>query len=552
VRPHAHRRPVLVSVAGLAVLAATVPFTSGATSSAAHAEAAPAAGTPSTTVVAAATTTKIKHVVVLFGENISYDHYFGTYPQATNTNGVRFHPRKNTPRNENLRTAGLLHGNPNLYDPKRLKPSQAQTCDQDHKYKAEQAAYHGGLMDRFVEETSTDNCGSGLFSAPGLTMRYFDGNTVTGLWNYAQHFSMSDHAFGDTFGPSTPGALDLVAGQTHGIYSVDPATGAQTAAPADFVTSPDGADIGTIIEDPDPAWDDCSKAVAAYDHALGAMQGTNIGDLLSAHGVSWGWFQGGFGATTPWAGGATKAKCEASHQNIGGKRQTDYSPHHDPFQYYASTANPHHLEPTGVGEVGHDGRANHNYDLTWFTKALKAGRLPSVSYLKAAKYQDGHAGYSDPIDEQHFYVRYINAVMRSPYWKNTAIVIAYDDSDGWYDHVPAPVGNASNDPGEDAAWCTDAATSGTPILFGYQDRCGPGMRQPMLVISPFAKQNYISHRVVTQSSITSFIEDNWSLGRLGGGSFDATAASLTNMFDFRAGAPRAKPLILRPNGTVDR
>ncbi|MEZ0577815.1 phospholipase C [Nocardioides sp. MH1] len=547
-RPLAHRRPVLAIVAGLAVLAATAPLTPGGATAPARASATGAAAPPSA-LVASGPTTKIKHVVVLFGENISYDHYFGTYPQATNRNGVKFHPRKGTPRNENLRTAGLLHDNPNLDDPKRLKPSQAITCDQDHHYLAEQRAYHGGLMDRFVEETSQDTCGGGAYQTRGLTMDYYDGNTVTALWNYAQHFSMSDHAFGDTFGPSTPGALNLVAGQTHGIYSVDPATGAPTDTPADFVTSPDGDGIGTVIEDPDPAWDDCSKAVAGYDSSLGAMDGTNVGELLSANNVSWGWFQGGFKATTPYAGGTTKAKCEASHKNIGGVVQGDYSPHHDPFQYYESTSNPHHLEPRRLGEVGHDGRANHNYDLSWFTKALKGGKLPSVSYLKAAKYQDGHAGYSDPIDEQHFYVQYINAIMRSQYWKDTAIVIAYDDSDGWYDHFPAPVTNGSNDPAEDAAWC---ASSGAPVLLGYQDRCGPGMRQPMLVISPYAKRNYVSHRVVTQSSITSFIEQNWSLGHLGGGSFDADAASLTNMFDFRASAPRAKPLILRPNGTVVR
>ncbi len=542
-----HRRPALVGLAALALAASGAG--AGAVAAGGSPPAAHASGetTAVPAVVPAAPTTKIKHVVVLFGENISYDHYFGTYPVATNKNGVKFHAKRNTPRNNNLRTAGLLHGNPNLYDPKRLAPAQAMTCDQDHDYGAEQRAYNGGQMDRFVEETSRDTCTSG-FGARGLTMRYYDGNTVTALWNYAQHYAMSDKSFGDTFGPSTPGALNLVSGQTHGIYSVD-ATGAQSVVPADFVSMPDPSGIGTVIEDPDPAWDDCSKAVAKDDFTLGAMSGQNIGDLLNAQNVSWGWFQGGFKATTPYAGGDTSAKCEASHQNIGGVRQTDYSPHHDPFQYYTSTSNRHHLEPRGVREVGHSGRANHNYDLSWFTKAVQAGNLPSVSYLKAAKYQDGHAGYSDPIDEQHFYVKYINMIMRSPYWKDTAIVLAYDDSDGWYDHVAAPVRNGSNDPAEDAAWCS---ASGATVLLGYQDRCGPGMRQPMLVISPYAKQNFVSHTLVQQSSITRFIETNWGLGQIGDGSFDATAGALDNMFDFRVHATRAKKLILRPNGSIVR
>ena len=172
-----------------------------------------------------------------------------------------------------------------------------------------------------------------------------------------------------------------------------------------------------------------------------------------------------------------------------------------------------------------------------------------MSYLKAPKYQDGHAGYSDPIDEQHFYVKYINTIMRSKYWQDTAIVIAYDDSDGWYDHVAAPVGNSSNDPAEDDTWCSG---SPAPILQGYQDRCGPGMRQPFLVISPYAKQNFVSHAQIQQSSITRFIETNWGLGQIGDGSFDATAGAINNMFDFRPHATRAKKLILRPNGTIVR
>ncbi len=543
-----HRRPALVVVAGLAAVAATLPLLSGgpAPAAGANAPATVPSTVPSTSVVMAAPTTKIKHVVVLFGENISYDHYFGTYPRATNKNGVKFHPKRNTPRNNNLRTAGLLHGNPNLYDPKRLSPAQAITCDQRHSYAAEQEAYNNGQMDRFVEEVSRDTCSSG-FGAPGLTMRYYDGNTVTALWNYAQHYAMSDKSFSDTFGPSTPGAINLISGQTHGITSIDPDTLTQTPVPSEFVASPDVNGVGTVIEDPDPAWDDCSNKNGTSDSDLGAMTGQNIGDLLNAAGVSWGWFQGGFKATTPYAGPGTKAKCESKHKNIGGALQQDYNPHHAPFQYYQSTANQNHLEPASINEVGHDGQANHNYDVTWFTKAVRAGKLPAVSYLKAANYQDGHAGYSDPIDEQHFYVKYINTIMRSKYWKDTAIIIAYDDSDGWYDHVAAPVRNGSNDPAEDAVWCSG---SGAPVLLDYQDRCGPGMRQPMLVISPWSKQNFVSHQLVTQSSITRFIESNWSLGQLGDGSFDASAGAINNMFDFRLHATRAKKLILRPNGSI--
>jgi phospholipase C len=80
------------------------------------------------------------------------------------------------------------------------------------------------------------------------------------------------------------------------------------------------------------------------------------------------------------------------------------SPHHNPFEYYVSTANPDHTPPASVAEIGRGGPANHEYDLSWFGKALDTGNLPAVSYLKASEYQDGHPGYSDPTDEQTFLV----------------------------------------------------------------------------------------------------------------------------------------------------
>jgi phospholipase C len=90
--------------------------------------------------------------------------------------------------------------------------------------------------------------------------------------------------------------------------------------------------------------------------------------------------------------------------------------------------------------------ANHEYDINDFFVALKAHNLPAVSFLKAAAFEDGHAGYSDPLDEQHFIVRVINALQNSNEWSETAVIVLYDDSDGWYDHQMPPVVNASFNP----------------------------------------------------------------------------------------------------------
>lgn len=491
----------------------------------------------------AGTATPIKHVVVIYGENVSFDHYFATYPNAANTAGeaqqgtgtpaAAFTAAKDTPKGINtLAGAGLLApNNPNSVQPSRLTPSQAVTCDQDHEYTAEQKAYNGGLMDKFVENTSKDACGPGQFGRPGLTMDYYDGNTVTGIWNYAQNYSMSDSHFSTVFGPSSPGALNLVSGQTHGASEFTAAGQPVKPAASDYtVRAPDANGVGTMINDPDPVYDDCSNKSHTTNSNLAGMNGRNIGDMLNDKGVSWGWFQGGFAPTTP-ATATTPASCGASHTNVAGTSSTDYNPHHQPFQYYKSTSNPHHLAPASDAEIGHNGQANHQYDVSDFSKVVNSDNMPAVSFLKAPNYQDGHASYSDPVDEQKFITAQVNAIQQSKNWDSTAVVLAYDDSDGWYDHAAAAVKNSSNNP-DDAAWCLNAYNKGVPMSGGYADRCGPGPRQPLVVISPYARKNFVDHTQTDQASILRFIEDNWTTGHIGDASADATAGSMNAMFNF--------------------
>lgn len=492
------------------------------------------------------TTTPIKHVVVIFGENVSFDHYFGTYPNAANTDGTPFHAAKDTPKVNGL-TPELLNHNPNAFNPKRLSPSQALTCDQNHNYDKEQLAYNGGKMDKFVENTEADKCTGQpvLFGEPGLVMDYFDGNTVTGLWNYAQHYAMSDNSFDTQFGPSTPGALNLISGQTHGGQAVTSVT-LEPTIDNSVVKSPDAHGIGTVNTDPDPAFDDCSDNNHTATDNLAVMHGKNIGDLLNERGVTWGWFQGGFRPTGSQNGFAV---CGQTHANIGGIQVVDYSPHHEPFQYYKSTANPKHLPPSSVAAIGQTDQANHQYDLTDFDAALRAGNMPAVSFLKAPEYQDGHAGYSDPLDEQQFIITEVNKIQHSKEWASTAIILAYDDSDGWYDHVASKVINGSQDPAQDSSVCSTHKAE----LGGYADRCGYGPRLPLLVISPYAKANFVDHTRTDQTSILRFIEDNWRTGRIGGGSYDARAGSLLNMFNFgRGGRTPAVTLDPKTGAVVHR
>ena len=591
-----------------------------------------------------ATATPIQHLVVIVGENESFDHYFGTYPHAANTDGHPFHAARGTPAVDGLPPAtspslppalrhatDLLTDNPNEAQPQRLDSSPTGlpgdaggqlTCDQDNNYEPEQEAFDGGKMDLFLQSTGTAT-GTSDFGTPcqaSTVMDYYDGNTLTGLWNYAQQYAMSDNSYGTTFGGTTLGHLNLVSGDTGAVGITSGKLSISTQSAPTGVLTPDGQGGYSLTQNADPYWDDCSTKASV------AMSGTNIGDELNAAGISWGYFKGGFRPTTTFAqatGGTQPTSdfiphefasstfyqsvpnatngglCNADHAigaALGGTGQygynNDYSEHQEPFQYYASTANPHHLTvPTGADgmdtlaglrEIGHDTQSyvngepqfntpNHQYDMSDFDQLVAAiGRgelppsaLPAVSFLKASTYETGHAADSDPADEQQFLTREINALERTPDWPHTAVILVWDDSDGWYDHAFSGVTNPSLSPADDLTNTTsNGAASGqcgpkpetVPPLGGEQGRCGFGPRLPLLVISPFARHDYVDHNLSDQASITNLIEYNWHMPGIPG-SFDQVLAptdgragipfDLAGLFDFRG--PTNEPLFLNPD-----
>jgi phospholipase C len=579
--------------------------------------------------------TPIDHLVVIIGENISFDHYFGTYPEAANTDGQPFHAAPGTPAVDGLAPAtsssvppalrhsvDLLTSNPNSAQPQRLDSSATGppggaggqlTCDQDNNYGAEQAAFDGGKMDAFVQSTGVTG-GTSDFGAPcqaSTVMDYYDGNTVTALWSYAQHYAMSDNSYGTTFGGTGQGHLNIASGDTGGVdmsHTSGKLTISTASAPNGQLT-PDGEGGYSLTNNANPYWDDCSTKASL------ALSGTNIGDELNAAGISWGYFKRGFRPTTTFAaatGGtqptndfiphefanstfyksephatSNEGLCNSWHAigaALGGTGQygynNDLSLNQNPFQFYMSTANPHHLAVpadaagddtlAGLEEIGNDTQTyvngqpqfdtpNHQYDMTDFDQLvaginsgeLPPSALPAVSFLKAPTYETGHAADSDPADEQQFVVREINALERTPDWAHTAVIVAYDDSDGWYDHVYSGVTNPSLAVSDDLTNTVfGGATSGqcgpkpqsVEPLGGEQGRCGFGPRLPLLVISPWAKTNYVDHDLSDQSSIINFIEYNWRLSGIPG-SFDQALASedaaegipfdLAGMFDFK-------------------
>jgi phospholipase C len=558
----------------------------------------------------------IKHIVVIFQENASFDHYFGTYPDAKNSDGTQFTAHLHTPTVNGLtdgnsqfpervniglhdfnvnNPVGLPTGmNPNgAANPFRMTHDQVVTCSNNHDYTAEQLASDAGLMDKFPQQNFQN--GAGCATDGSTVMGYFDGNTVTALWNWAQRFAISDNSWDATYGPSTPGAINLISGQTGGAVlhtftgTAKGATGQLTdtvvnksvadvlvvattnpALPADVVGSSSKVAVqtGTLLNDEDPYLDDCGNdhGGTVANAKTVEMTGKNIGDLLNEKGATWGWFAGGFRTTTtanpattdathplegvsndpfgtPISGAGTNdgqaqnvgqptfvpAVCAAAHvlhpdstTSFDGKAavhpiRTDYNAHHSPFQYYASTRNPHHLPPSSVGMIGRTDQANHQYDLLDFYAALANGNLPQVSYLKGFNRDDGHpGGESDPLSEQRFLVQTINQIEHSPFWADTAVFIAWDDSDGWYDHAAPPLTNPSAATGFDAVNPANGGNCGTPKADALQGRCGLGPRLALSLVSPWTKVNYVDHTVTDQTSILRFVEDTFHLSYIDG------------------------------------
>ena len=318
--------------------------------------------------------------------------------------------------------------------------------------------------------------------------------------------------------------------------------------------SKDGSKV-SIVGDPDPLFDDCSNKSSASTDEVAQMHSRNIGDQMNDKNVTWGWFQGGFRPTEK-ATDSQRARCGAAHKILTGQPNADYNPHHQPFQYYASTANPHNVEPSSPEMIGKSDQANHQYGLSDFDTALKNGNLPAVSFLKAGNYQDGPAGYSNPLDEQAFITHYINGLQSSKEWDKTAVVIAYDDSDGWYDHKAPQVLNGSKDQ-------TKVEETGKPvnhqICTMLQTRWALwAIRMDNVALAPASpcwwflliqKVNHVDNTYTEQTAIKKLIQDNWSLGRLGGDAFIERAGELKNMFDFSN--PDANKVFLNEtDGTV--
>lgn len=461
-------RNMALSLSALSLLAA--PFTGNK----ANAEETKTAALINQSASDIKTASPIKHTVVIFQENRTFDNYFGTYPYASG-----FKPLNGTPqdvRNFKYVTGDVTRdANGNVYNPDAnglpIYPwhdagkGAIQETDVNHGYSPMISMVDGGKMDKFYQVNHdsgkpTDTNDKGL-----LSMSYFDYNDIPAYWQYAQHYALADNYFQPVFGPSTPGALYLVAGQS-----------GNESETTNTNTNPKAQITGDPSPKNGPFGGDSSTNTLKYN-----LTYKNIGDELSDSKQSWAWYAGGWDAAK-----AAPTSDEAK----------TYSPHHNPFQYFQNYE---------------DGKYNNNLkDYNNFAQDIKNGDLPEVSFIKAGYGDDEHPGtgnQSTPSAEE-FTVDTINQIMNSPYWKDTAIIVTYDEGGGFYDHVAPP--------------------TVTPNADGL---LGDGPRIPALVISPYAKQNYVSHVQYDHASVLKFLEWNYDLPALN--SKDANANNLTDMFDFK-------------------
>ncbi len=308
-------------------------------------------------------------------------------------------------------------------------------------------------------------------------MGYYDGNTTTALWHIAQNFAMNDNSYGTTFGPSSVGAINLISGQTNGVTQTLNGTGDETDG---------GAGSLTVIGDPDPIGDVCSIStrnqvtwaarISATPERAEYQLGLVRGGIQSLHSESRTGPLAATAATPPTFTGVYRMRLYSSPF----RRSSITLPR--PIQTTRGRLPFHHRQNGDAAII--------NTILTTSLRPSSAGNFPAVSFLKALGIQDGHAGYSGPLDEQQFVFRSSISCSQRPDWSSTAVVITYDDSDGWYDHQIGPIVNQSTG-SADALTGPDACGNGNTALPGVASdnphalgRCGYGPRLPLLVVSP--------------------------------------------------------------------
>lgn len=463
---------------------------------------------------------RIRHIVVIYAENRSFDNLYGLFPGA---NGIADATpaqyiqvdRDGTPlavlppvwkrRGPDVDPAfpRNLPNRPFRIDAPPIDlPLSARTRDLIHEFYRNQEQIDGGRNDRFVAASD----------AGALTMGYYDGSKLP-MWQWAREYTLADHFFMGAFGGSylnhmwlicacTPVDRDAPQGMrarldVHGRLQVKAGSPASVlSGPPELLggaVTPDGYSVNTTqppyqpsrvppAPGGDPRFTDPSK------HTLPPQTATTIGDTLSAKGISWAWYAGAWDVALRDGMQPPQAKRTVIYSTVPGA--PDFVPHHQPFNYFRNYA------------PGTAARAAHLKDYREFAAGIAQGVLPQVVFYKPQGSLNQHPGYADVLSGDAHIADLVARIKASPLWASTAIIVTYDENGGFWDHVAPPRG----------------------------DRWGPGTRIPAIVISPYARRGYVDHGYYDTTSVLKFITRRFDLAPLPG--VRPGAGDLTAAFDF--------------------
>jgi phospholipase C len=485
-------------------------------------------GHPTTTTTGTTTTTttttavgleKVNHFVIIYLENHSFDNLFGDWPGAENISKASAASKAQIDANGNPYTTLPVYGPSSFTPDAKVLPANtiangpfditmyAQETDiiDDvlHRFYQEQYQINAGKMDSFVLWNNNSG-GQAMGYYPTMTLPVSKWMTAN-----AKYVTLCDHFFHAAFGGSFLNHHWLIAAQTP-TFANAPAnvtatlvngklapmadtnsmpSGAVYTTPGDGFVTPDGFAVNTSysVNWPHPA----STAVAKL-----VPQQTNktIGDLLDTASVGWAWYAGGWNATLHAEGlDAIMTSTPSVVPDGGPDGLYSFQYHHQPFVYYTNWGGT--ATGSDAGPAIPNGKwvaAKNLQDEQDFLAQAAAGTLRPVSFVKPL--YDEHANYTTETDSQNHTLSLVNAVMNGPSWKDTVIIITYDEHGGWWDHVAPP-------------------TSATATNAAQADKWGPGSRVPGIIISPFAKGGVDTTSYDT-TAILKLIEKRWSLPAL--------------------------------------
>src|SRR6202022_392841 len=390
---------------------------------------------------------RLKHIVVIYLENRSFDNLYGEFPGANGlanagAKAIQVDLLGNPFAHLPAPPGGFPTNLPNApFSIEQYVPIGAIIPDLVHRYYQEQAQIDGGKMDKFAA----------ISDAQGLVMGYYHTANLP-LAAEAASNTLCDNFFHGAFGGSFLNHIFLVSAQAPTFPNAPQAMRAVLDRNGKLITdgavTPNGYVVNTAftVNKPHPSSVPAARLVPNQTF-------TTIGDRLSANDVSWAWYSGGW------------------NDALTGHADALFQFHHQPFAYFANYAD------------GTAAKTQHLKDETDFIAAARAGTLPAVSFVKPLGAVNEHPGYADLRSGELHVEALLQALRSSPQWKHTAVIITYDENGGFWDHVAPPV----------------------------IDQWGPGSRVPTLVISPLAKHGYVDHNIYDTSSILALIEHRWDL-----------------------------------------